>query len=359
MPPRKQMATTKDANEGDIRGERELQLHSEIPDRECSTTEPTEKESVAQLGEMLHSFIKLQQVREERHEKQTQKQEQRWRMLQHQFTQLQSHIQGEQEQPSATEGETSQQSEVPATLATLPEVQIIHRVQRTVTHDPAPLNQRPMCLGWTSPKMLPFREDEDIEHYLTTFERIAQAGRWPREDWTLHLVPLLSGKARAAYVAMDIEDTADYEQVKWVLLQKYEINAETYRWRFRDNAVKDGETPRELQARLRDLYDEWMTPKQKTKEEIGDAVVMEQFLQSINPEIRTWIKQHTLTTSRHAAELSENYIAARQPNRSVQLGHPSSATQGKPREAYKSGITKWRTAVRIRTRTPSWTQSHS
>ncbi|KAK1790801.1 hypothetical protein P4O66_014652 [Electrophorus voltai] len=45
------------------------------------------------------------------------------------------------------------------------------------------------------PKMFPLQEKEDIEHYLTTFERIAHACRWPYEDWTLHLIPLMSGKA--------------------------------------------------------------------------------------------------------------------------------------------------------------------
>lgn len=78
------------------------------------------------------------------------------------------------------------------------------------------------------PKMHPFKEDEDIEHYLTTFERIALACRWPREDWGLQLVPLLTGKARAAYVAMDIEYAMEYDSVKEAILAKYEINTETY-----------------------------------------------------------------------------------------------------------------------------------
>lgn len=48
--------------------------------------------------------------------------------------------------------------------------------------------------GWKAPKMQPYHEDEDIEHYLTTFERIASACQWPQEEWALHLAPLLNGK---------------------------------------------------------------------------------------------------------------------------------------------------------------------
>lgn len=59
-------------------------------------------------------------------------------------------------------------------------------------------------MGWQEPKMLPFHEDDDIEHHLTTFEWIAQACRWPSQDRTLHLVPLLTGKERAAYLAVEL-----------------------------------------------------------------------------------------------------------------------------------------------------------
>lgn len=62
--------------------------------------------------------------------------------------------------------------------------------------------------------MLPLQEDDDIEYYLTTFEWIAQACRWSTEDWVLHLMPLLTGKARAAYVAMELDDTFKYARVK-------------------------------------------------------------------------------------------------------------------------------------------------
>lgn len=63
-----------------------------------------------------------------------------------------------------------------------------------------------------------------------------------------NLAPLLTGKARAAYVAMDIEETMDYVKVKNAVMHKYEINAESYRLRFRSSKMEDDETPKELQA---------------------------------------------------------------------------------------------------------------
>lgn len=55
--------------------------------------------------------------------------------------------------------------------------------------------------------------EEDIEHYFTTFERIAGVSRWPREDWAIRLIPLLMGKACSAYVAMDVMDAREYAHV--------------------------------------------------------------------------------------------------------------------------------------------------
>lgn len=45
----------------------------------------------------------------------------------------------------------------------------------------------------------------------------------PVENWALHLVPLLIGKDKAAYVAMEIEDPLVYDLVKRAILDKYKI----------------------------------------------------------------------------------------------------------------------------------------
>ncbi|KAL2103054.1 hypothetical protein ACEWY4_002222 [Coilia grayii] len=186
----------------------------------------------------------------------------------------------------------------------------------STVHSTAP---PPMTVA--APKMAPFREDEDIEHYLTTFERIAMASRWPMDIWALYLVPLLSGKARAAYVAMDVRDVQDYAKVKRAILAKFEIDSETYRQRFRSKQVLEGETPRELQARLRDLFQKWACPQERSTEEVAELIILEQFLWMVNPEIRTWIKEHNPQSATHASELAETYLSARRGRRGLQLGN--------------------------------------
>lgn len=84
----------------------------------------------------------------------------------------------------------------------------------------------------TEPRLQLLNEDDDVEHFLMTFEQIATACRWPRTDWAVKLVPLLTGKARSAYVNMDINESLVYDEVKAAVLKKYDINPETYHLRF-------------------------------------------------------------------------------------------------------------------------------
>lgn len=59
------------------------------------------------------------------------------------------------------------------------------------------IDSRNMIHGYAlqEPRMQQLCESDDIEHYLTTFERIAEVCRWPRGDWAIRLIQLLTGKA--------------------------------------------------------------------------------------------------------------------------------------------------------------------
>uniref|UniRef100_A0A9J8CI30 SCAN box domain-containing protein n=1 Tax=Cyprinus carpio carpio TaxID=630221 RepID=A0A9J8CI30_CYPCA len=100
-------------------------------------------------------------------------------------------------------------------------------------------------------------------------------------------------------------------KVQESILDKFEINSEPYRQRFRSHSLRENESAKELQVRLKDLYEKWMNPRHRTKEEVGDQIILEQFLKLLNPETRMWVKQNNPTSSKQAAEMAENFMAAR------------------------------------------------
>lgn len=66
----------------------------------------------------------------------------------------------------------------------------------------------------------------------------------------------------------------DYEKGKTAILQKYDINPETYRQRFCCLDVLY-ENPKELFVRLKELYEKLIQPKFKTVKMIGDLIILE------------------------------------------------------------------------------------
>ena len=82
-------------------------------------------------------------------------------------------------------------------------------------------------------KFTKLTETDDIEAYLTTFERTMQAFNVPKEQWVFKLAPQLTGKAQQAFAAMETESAGSYDDVKAVILRRYNINEETYRQRLR------------------------------------------------------------------------------------------------------------------------------
>ncbi|XP_064398193.1 uncharacterized protein LOC135344837 [Halichondria panicea] len=133
----------------------------------------------------------------------------------------------------------------------------------------------------------------------------------PANRWVFKLAPQLSGKAQQAYAALSGEAAANYTQVKESILRRYDVNEETYKRRFRTASVRTGETVMELRVRLEDLAKKWLK-ECDTVDKLRDAVVLEQFLNSLPAEVRVWVQEHKPKTSEAAAQLADNYLQARQ-----------------------------------------------
>ncbi|XP_052406338.1 uncharacterized protein LOC127952096 [Carassius gibelio] len=293
-------------------------------------TEEESEDEVLELKQMFQRFMQDQQERDARQAQEAVRQETRWKSLQHQFRLFQ--------------GEVGQRT-------SLEDLQDRGAVEpKESSRASSGSHNRSHGYVLQEPKMQQLSESDDIEHYLTAFERIAEVCRWPREDWAIRLLPLLTGKARAAYVAMDVEDAIDYVQVKEAILKKYSINHETYRQRFRAMEVLEEETPKELYVRLKDLYQKWVRPAERTKQEIGEMIILEQFLRMLNPEVQTWIKEHSPSSAEEAARLADVFVAARRRAEPWSLSRwktardrsyrrPSTAFQGS-RSANEASVTR-------------------
>jgi len=89
-------------------------------------------------------------------------------------------------------------------------------------------------------KLTRLTEEDDIEAFLTTFERMMTAYRVDPARWAFKLAPQLTGRAQQAYAALPASEAGDYEQLKKSILRRYDISEETYRQRFRAAKKSEG-----------------------------------------------------------------------------------------------------------------------
>ena len=71
----------------------------------------------------------------------------------------------------------------------------------------------------------------------------------------------------------------------------------------------------ELGIKLKDLFTKWVQPATKTKEEVSEAMILEQLLDVMPPELKVWVRERKPKSLKEASEMADNYVAARKGNR--------------------------------------------
>ena len=158
--------------------------------------------------------------------------------------------------------------------------------------------------------LVKFTESEDIEPYLTTFERMMRVHEVEENRWAFKLAPQLPGKAQQAYAALSPEAAASYPDVKAAIPRRDDINVETYRRHFQSAKRKEGEAYMELVTRLLDLMKKWMNDC-NTVEAMTEKIVIEQLLNTKPRDLSIWVSKRKPKTGDEAGRLADDYMQAR------------------------------------------------
>ncbi|XP_070191641.1 uncharacterized protein [Littorina saxatilis] len=138
---------------------------------------------------------------------------------------------------------------------------------------------------------------EDIEAYLTKFERFAEELDWDQTTWARRVSTKLNVKATTLIGDMSKEDARDYQLVKKELLRGFRCTAESYREKFRAARRKSEETFSTYVSRITRYLHSWMdlAEKQRTYKDLFDLVLLEQLLTGIPQSVATFIRQSKAT----------------------------------------------------------------
>ncbi|KAF7237350.1 Zinc finger and SCAN domain-containing protein 30 [Varanus komodoensis] len=171
---------------------------------------------------------------------------------------------------------------------------------------------QPSHAGGKNPVTLETSPWEDTKAFLASFEQVAKACQWPREEWVARLLPALSGEAEQAFRSLEARDREDYGKVKAAILRGEALRREVQRQLFRQFCCQEVEDPRRLHWQLQELCCQWLKPERHSKEQILELLILEQFLAILPPDLQNWIRAGGPDTCSQAVALAEDFLMSQQ-----------------------------------------------
>uniref|UniRef100_R4G9N6 SCAN box domain-containing protein n=1 Tax=Anolis carolinensis TaxID=28377 RepID=R4G9N6_ANOCA len=215
-------------------------------------------------------------------------------------------------EPSTLEAETSSIIEV-ENVAELPKGRVLQGEkldpfrtgeQRWKSHAPEFLRTRQPVL----PAMEEMPPWDDTKAFLASFEQVAKACRWPKEEWAARLLPSLSGEAEQAFQSLEASERQDYGKLKAAILRAEGQRMEAQRQHFRHFRCQRVEDPRRIYSQVQELCSRWLKPERRSKEQILELLVLEQFLASLPQDLQGWIRDGGPDTCSQAVALVEDFL---------------------------------------------------
>ena len=159
-------------------------------------------------------------------------------------------------------------------------------------------------------RMVPSFQEREVDKYFLHFEKVATNCHWPKESWTMLLQSVLVGKAREIFSQLSVEDSANFDTVKELILKGYELVPEAYRQKFRNLTKPSSKTFIEFAQEKAQLFDRWCTSENINNkyDSLRELILLEEFKNCVNHDVRTFLNDKKPETLSDAARLSDNFM---------------------------------------------------
>ena len=194
------------------------------------------------------------------------------------------------------------------------------------------------------PRLPNFDESKDnIDAYLIRFERYASTQGWPKPHWAVNLSTLLSGKGLEVYYSLNETQAEDYDYLKKAILNRYELNEEGFRSKFKSCKPEEGESGVQYGHRILKYFERWteLAHVDESKEGIIDFIIRDQFLHSIPKQMAMFIREREPSDIGIVTELADQYLKAHRswwgPANNTQKVKNANTKQPNSRRSFNAG----------------------
>ncbi|XP_055883514.1 uncharacterized protein LOC129925943 [Biomphalaria glabrata] len=153
---------------------------------------------------------------------------------------------------------------------------------------------------------------DEIDSYITRFERHAQTVGWSQDDWATYLLSLLTGKALNTAKRYEVQVTKHYPSLREALLKSFEYTSDGYKGKFRTARIERGETYQLFGTRIKGYLNKWvqMSGAEQTFEGLLQLLLIDQLLDRASEGLTIFLKERNPTSWDQTLELAENYRLA-------------------------------------------------
>ncbi|KAM5158217.1 uncharacterized protein ACMZJ9_009478 [Mantella aurantiaca] len=148
---------------------------------------------------------------------------------------------------------------------------------------------------------------DDVEAYLTTFERTAERETWPQDQWAGILAPFLTGEPQRAYCNLPVAVAEDYTMLKGEILARLGVTTTVRAHRVHDWPFHPDRSPQSQMHDLLQLATKWLQPEQLTGTQIVERVAMDRYLRALPEALQRWVSLEDPNTLTQLVELVERY----------------------------------------------------
>ncbi|XP_078244530.1 uncharacterized protein LOC144587512 [Pogona vitticeps] len=132
------------------------------------------------------------------------------------------------------------------------------------------------------------------------YKGVSHASLWPERDGVTQPLPDLEDDREGQIASVKVKDE--------LLDEENPFGLETDRQHFRQFGYQEGEGPRAVLLQLQALCRRWLKPERRTKEQILELIVLEQFLIILPEEMQSWVKDGGPESCTQAVALAEDFL---------------------------------------------------